>query len=47
MCLYISKFNRNTVWEKLENNINELDNVVTQKKGTIKTSRKNDFVTNW
>ena len=47
MCLYISKFNRNTVWEQLENEINKPDDVVKQKKGTIRTSRKNDFVTNW
>ena len=47
MCLYISKFNRNTVWEQLENKINKPDDVVKQKKGTIRTSRKNDFVTNW
>ena len=47
MCLYISPFNRNTVWEQLENKLNETDNVVKQKKGTIKRRPTNDFVNNW
>ena len=46
MCLYISKFNRSSMGQ-LENKINKPDDVVKQKKGTIRTSRKNDFVTNW
>tara|TARA_B100001778_G_C18591742_1_gene632606 strand:- start:44 stop:1906 length:1863 start_codon:yes stop_codon:yes gene_type:complete len=47
MVLYISKFPRNKVWGLLENKLNELDNVVKQKKGTIKRRPSNDFVNNW
>ena len=42
---YISKFNRNTVWEQLENKINKPDTVVKPKRATIRTAPKKDFVT--
>ena len=47
MCLYISKFNRNTVWKQLENKLNKGDNVVKTKRATIRTTPKTDFVNNW
>ena len=47
MCLYISKFNRNTVWKQLENKLNKGDNVVKTKRATIRTTTKTDFVNNW
>ena len=36
MCFYISKFNRNTVWNQLENKLNNDDTVVKPKRATIK-----------
>ena len=47
MCFYISKFNRNTVWQQLENKLNEDDNVVKPKRATIKRTSTNNFVNNW
>ena len=47
MCFYISKFNRNTVWDQLENKLNNADNVVKPKRATIRTAPKKDFVNSW
>ena len=47
MCFYISKFNRNTVWQQLENKLNEVNNVVKPKRATIKRTSTNNFVNNW
>ena len=47
MCFYISKFNRNTVWQQLENKMNKADNVDKPKRATIKTAPKKDFVNSW
>ena len=47
MCFYISKFNRNTVWQQLENKMNNADNVDKPKRATIKTAPKKDFVNSW
>ena len=47
MCLYLSKFNRKTVWDQLENEMNKEDDVVKPKRATIRTSSKNNFVNSW
>ena len=39
--------NINQSWIDIENKLNETDNVVKQKKGTIKRRPTNDFVNNW
>ena len=47
MCLYISPYNRNTVWQQLENKFNEGDKVVKPKRATIKSNTNNNFVNSW
>ena len=47
MCLYISPYNRNTVWQQLENKFNEGDKVVKPKRATIKPNTNNNFVNSW
>ena len=47
MCFYISRFNRNTVWEQLEKQFNEPSNVDKPKRATIRTKSKKDFVNFW
>ena len=47
MRLYISPYNRNTVWQQLENKFNEGDKVVKPKRATIKPNTNNNFVNSW
>ena len=47
MCFYISKFNRNTVWNQVEDKLNNANNVVKPKRATIRTAPKKDFVNSW
>ena len=47
MRLFISPYNRNTVWQQLENKFNEGDKVVKPKRATIKPNTNNNFVNSW